>query len=90
MCVCIRDNAHCVCTTDGPHQVTPPLVNELTARFWSAELIQEGQWRHLVVVLSRAGMLKYSNVTIYVDGNHAGTEKVCAFVFTSLVRSKAY
>ncbi|CAN8019431.1 unnamed protein product, partial [Ixodes persulcatus] len=38
-------------------------------------LLQEGQWHHLVVVLNRA-VLKNSSVSIYIDGQHASTQKI--------------
>ncbi|XP_029841953.2 WD repeat and FYVE domain-containing protein 3 [Ixodes scapularis] len=53
----------------------PEVKEEGCVRYWSPELLQEGQWHHLVVVLNRA-VLKNSSVSIYIDGQHASTQKI--------------
>lgn len=45
------------------------------ARFRCGELIVEGQWHHLVLVMSK-GMLKNSTAALYIDGQLVGTVKV--------------
>ncbi|XP_048460451.1 WD repeat and FYVE domain-containing protein 3 [Rhincodon typus] len=45
------------------------------ARFRCSDLINEGQWHHLVLVMSK-GMLKNSTATLYVDGQHINTVKL--------------
>lgn len=45
------------------------------ARFRCGELIVEGQWHHLVLVMSK-GMLKNSTATLYIDGQLVSTVKV--------------
>lgn len=45
------------------------------ARFRCGELIAEGQWHHLVLVMSK-GMLKNSMATLYIDGQLVNTVKV--------------
>ena len=45
------------------------------ARFRCGELIAEGQWHHLVLVMSK-GMLKNSMATLYLDGQLVNTVKV--------------
>lgn len=45
------------------------------ARFRCGELIAEGQWHHLVLVMSK-GMLKNSMATLYIDGQLISTVKV--------------
>lgn len=45
------------------------------ARFRCGELIGEGQWHHLVLVMSK-GMLKNSMATLYLDGQLVSTVKV--------------
>lgn len=45
------------------------------ARFRCGEVIAEGQWHHLVLVMSK-GMLKNSMATLYVDGQLINTVKV--------------
>ena len=51
------------------------------ARFRCGELIIEGQWHHLVLVMSK-GMLKNSTAALYIDGQLVNTVKVsvCALV----------
>lgn len=46
-----------------------------TTKFNCSELFQEGQWLHLVLVWSRA-VLKNSTVTLYVNSNLIGTQKL--------------
>uniref|UniRef100_A0A8D1IVA5 WD repeat and FYVE domain-containing protein 3 n=1 Tax=Sus scrofa TaxID=9823 RepID=A0A8D1IVA5_PIG len=45
------------------------------ARFRCGELIVEGQWHHLVLVMSK-GMLKNSTAALYIDGQLVGTVKL--------------
>ncbi|XP_069782164.1 WD repeat and FYVE domain-containing protein 3 isoform X4 [Narcine bancroftii] len=45
------------------------------ARFRCSDLINEGQWHHLVLVMSK-GMLKNSTATLYLDGQHINTVKL--------------
>ncbi|XP_076854600.1 LOW QUALITY PROTEIN: WD repeat and FYVE domain-containing protein 3 [Brachyhypopomus gauderio] len=45
------------------------------ARFRCADLITEGQWHHLVLVMSK-GMLKNSMATLYIDGQLLSTVKL--------------
>ncbi|KAM9447222.1 WD repeat and FYVE domain-containing protein 3 isoform 4-T5 [Clarias gariepinus] len=45
------------------------------ARFRCADLISEGQWHHLVLVMSK-GMLKNSMATLYIDGQLVNTVKL--------------
>ncbi|KAJ8383375.1 hypothetical protein AAFF_G00221650 [Aldrovandia affinis] len=45
------------------------------ARFRCGDLINEGQWHHLVLVMSK-GMLKNSMATLYIDGQLVNTGKL--------------
>lgn len=45
------------------------------ARFRCGELIVEGQWHHLVLLMSK-GMLKNSTAALYIDGQLVSTVKV--------------
>ncbi|KAK7912734.1 hypothetical protein WMY93_012945 [Mugilogobius chulae] len=45
------------------------------ARFRCSELIMEGQWHHLLLVMSK-GMLKNSMATLYLDGQLINTVKL--------------
>lgn len=58
----------------------PEEREECCVRVWCPELLQEGQWHHLVIVLNRA-VLKNSSVSVYVDGQHHNTQKVGIVVF---------
>lgn len=51
------------------------------ARFRCADLISEGQWHHLVLVMSK-GMLKNSMATLYIDGQLVNTVKVRRLTWT--------
>lgn len=53
-----------------------PLLNNTNVRFWCPELTQEGQWRHLVLLFNKAGIMKNSSVSLFVDGQHVNTQKV--------------
>lgn len=53
------------------------------ARFRCGELIVEGQWHHLVLVMSK-GMLKNSTAALYIDGQLVNTVKVSMRVLVSL------
>lgn len=53
----------------------PDNISDYTARVWCPDLLQEGHWHHIVLVLNRA-VLKNSALSIYVDGNHIHTQKV--------------
>ncbi|CAG2101979.1 unnamed protein product [Medioppia subpectinata] len=44
-------------------------------RVWSPELIQEGQWHHIAVILNRA-LLKNSTVSVYIDGQLIASQKL--------------
>ena len=53
------------------------------ARFRCGELIVEGQWHHLVLVMSK-GMLKNSTAALYLDGQLVSTVKVSMPVLRNL------
>ena len=53
-----------------------PILNDTTVRFWCPELTQEGQWRHVVLIFHKAGIMKNSSVSLFVDGQHVNTQKV--------------
>lgn len=53
------------------------------ARFRCGELIVEGQWHHLVLVMSK-GMLKNSTAALYIDGQLVSTVKVNTLVLVDL------
>ncbi|XP_054166813.1 WD repeat and FYVE domain-containing protein 3-like [Oppia nitens] len=44
-------------------------------RVWSPELIQEGQWHHIAIILNRA-LLKNSTVSVYIDGQLIASQKL--------------
>ena len=51
-------------------------LNDNRVRFWYPELTQEGQWHHLVLIFHRAGIMKNSSVSLFVDGDHVNTQKL--------------
>ncbi|MEQ2219047.1 WD repeat and FYVE domain-containing protein 3 [Xenoophorus captivus] len=53
------------------------------ARFRCGELIAEGQWHHLVLVMSK-GMLKNSMATLYLDGQLISTVKASYAILKSI------
>lgn len=53
----------------------PEGSGEHGARVWCPDILQEGQWHHLVVVLNRA-VLKNSSFSLYLDGQHMHTQKL--------------
>ena len=53
-----------------------PVLSETTVRFWCPELTQDGQWRHIVLIFHKAGIMKNSSVSLFIDGNHFNTHKV--------------
>ncbi|XP_073985786.1 WD repeat and FYVE domain containing 3 bchs [Rhodnius prolixus] len=76
----VRDKAIIVSTQETPLSHTgpdwePDNISDYTARVWCPDLLQEGHWHHIVLVLNRA-VLKNSALSIYVDGNHIHTQKL--------------
>src|SRR5690606_35990344 len=53
----------------------PQVSEDNCVRIWTPEMLQEGHWHHIVVVLNRA-LLKNSTCSVYVDGQHISTQKV--------------
>lgn len=53
----------------------PEGMGEHGARVWCPDILQEGQWHHIVVVLNRA-VLKNSSFSLYMDGQHIHTQKL--------------
>lgn len=56
----------------------PEVIGDSCARIWYPDLVQEGQWHHIVLVLNRA-VLKNSSFSLYMDGQHVHTQKVIFF-----------
>ncbi|KAG8229679.1 hypothetical protein J437_LFUL010268 [Ladona fulva] len=59
---------------NGAAEWEPDVMGDAGARVWCPDLLQEGQWHHLVLVLNRA-VLKNSSFSLYVDGQHVHTQK---------------
>ena len=54
-----------------------PDVNPATdtgARIWFPDVIKEGEWHHLAIVLNRQ-VIKNSSFSLYVNGQHIATQK---------------
>ncbi|XP_018577977.1 WD repeat and FYVE domain-containing protein 3 [Anoplophora glabripennis] len=75
-----RDKAIIVSTqeTHIPNHIgdwEPEGSGEHGARVWCPDILQEGQWHHLVVVLNRA-VLKNSSFSLYLDGQQIHAQKM--------------
>lgn len=53
----------------------PEGSGEYGARIWCPDILQEGQWHHVVVVLNRA-VLKNSSFALYFDGQQIHSQKM--------------
>ncbi|KAL7045563.1 hypothetical protein ACKWTF_002261 [Chironomus riparius] len=75
-----RDKAIIVSTQET---LLPPNIGEwepdgtgdCSARIWCPDVLHEGQWHHLAVVLNRA-VLKNSTFSLFLDGQHMHTQKL--------------
>lgn len=52
----------------------PDYSGEYGARIWFPDLIKEGEWHHIVVVLNRS-TLKNPTSSVFVNGQHIATQK---------------
>ncbi|XP_065351177.1 WD repeat and FYVE domain-containing protein 3 [Cloeon dipterum] len=53
----------------------PDVCGDGSTRVWCPDLLQEGQWHHLVLVLTRQSA-KNSSFSIFVDGQHIHTQRM--------------
>ncbi|KAF7990932.1 hypothetical protein HCN44_000737 [Aphidius gifuensis] len=53
----------------------PDGIGESGARVWCPDLLHEGQWHHIAIVLNRA-VLKNSSFSLYLDGQHIQSQKL--------------
>ncbi|XP_061175428.1 WD repeat and FYVE domain-containing protein 3-like isoform X2 [Saccostrea echinata] len=67
---------HLPSSVTGLEQEPEPVLNDNCVRFWCPELTQEGQWHHLVLIFHRAGIMKNSSVSLYVDSELVSTQKL--------------
>lgn len=70
------ENIFLIDLVTGIENEPDPVLNDNTVRFWFPELTQEGQWHHLVLIFHRAGIMKNSSISLFVDGDHVNTQKV--------------
>uniref|UniRef100_T1IS53 WD repeat and FYVE domain-containing protein 3 n=1 Tax=Strigamia maritima TaxID=126957 RepID=T1IS53_STRMM len=76
-----RDKALIISTQEtiypqnGPADWEPETLGDGCARIWCPELLQESQWHHVVIVLSRA-VLKNSAISVYVNGQLVCNQKL--------------
>ncbi|XP_036321880.1 WD repeat and FYVE domain-containing protein 3 isoform X2 [Rhagoletis pomonella] len=75
-----RDKAIVVSTqetlvTPSKSDWEPEGSDDGSARIWCPDLLHEGQWHNLVVVLNRA-VLKNSSLSLYLDGTPMHTQKL--------------
>jgi hypothetical protein len=74
-----RDKALIVSTNEVPLAKAcdwqPDFTGDHGARIWFPDLIKEGEWHHLVIVLNRQ-VLKNSSFSLFVNGQHIATQKM--------------
>lgn len=75
-----RDKAIIVSTHETPlpqnvGEWEPEVTGEYGARVWCPDLLHEGQWHHIAIVLNRA-VLKNSSFSLYLDGQHIHSQKL--------------
>ncbi|XP_059488715.1 WD repeat and FYVE domain-containing protein 3 [Neocloeon triangulifer] len=75
-----RDKAIIVSTQEisVPHNVgewEPDVCGDGSSRVWCPDLLQEGQWHHIVLAINRQSA-KNSSFSIFVDGQHIHTQKM--------------
>ncbi|CAI9723395.1 repeat and FYVE domain-containing 3-like isoform X2 [Octopus vulgaris] len=63
-------------TVTGCDEEEEPVLGDNTVRFWCPDLTQEGQWHHLVLIFHRAGIMKNSSVSLFLDSHHVNTQKL--------------
>ena len=56
----------------------PEFSGDKGTRIWFPDLIKEGEWHHLVVVLNRQ-VLKNATFSLFVNGQHIATQKYSNF-----------
>lgn len=59
------------------------------ARFLSDQLLEEGRWHHVMVVLNKA-LIRNSTCALFVDGKHVNTSRVrklIIFIYLSITCS---
>ncbi|XP_051170147.1 WD repeat and FYVE domain-containing protein 3 [Leptopilina boulardi] len=75
-----RDKAIIVSTQETPlpqniGEWEPEGTEECGARVWCPDLLHEGQWHHIAIVLNRA-VLKNSSFSLYLDGQQIYSQKL--------------
>lgn len=71
----IKHNAHKLIRILDTGEWEPEGTGECGARVWCPDLLHEGQWHHIAIVLNRA-VLKNSSFSLYLDGQHIHSQKV--------------
>ena len=79
VCLSARDKALILSVQETPFAKAggdwqPEFSGEYGTRVWFPDLIKEGEWHHLVVVLNRQ-VLKNASFSLYVNGQHISTQK---------------
>ncbi len=74
-----RDKALIVSTSEVPLSKAsdwqPEYTQDHGTRIWFPDLIKEGEWHHLLIVLNRQ-VLKNSSFSLFVNGQHIATQKM--------------
>ena len=82
VCLSARDKAFIVSVQETPlaragTDWQPDFTGENGVRVWFPDLIKEGEWHHLVIVLNRQ-VIKNSSFSLYVNGQHISTQRFVA------------
>lgn len=72
------DETGCVDGADSAAMQTQREREHTEARFLSDQLLEEGRWHHVMVVLNKA-LIRNSTCALFVDGKHVNTCRVSEF-----------
>eukprot|EP00094_Tigriopus_californicus_P005213 TCALIF_05026-PB protein Name:"Similar to WDFY3 WD repeat and FYVE domain-containing protein 3 (Homo sapiens)" AED:0.04 eAED:0.04 QI:7/0.93/0.68/1/1/1/16/134/3650 len=79
ICLSARDKALMISTQEASLNKSmdwqPEFSGDRGCRIWFPDLIKEGEWHHIVVVLNRQ-VLKNSSFSLYVNGQHIASQKM--------------
>ncbi|XP_052816149.1 WD repeat and FYVE domain-containing protein 3-like isoform X4 [Mya arenaria] len=78
-----RDRCLYVCTQEvlmpssaPPDDLGEPRLSDNLVKFWHQDLDLEGQWHHVLLIFNRAGIMKNSSVSLFIDGDLVKTQKL--------------
>ena len=74
-CLIFEQNGYCDQEIFNFLKVEATILFYFYSRIWFPDLIKEGEWHHVIVVLNRQ-VLKNSSFSLYVNGQHIATQKM--------------